>query len=98
MTSTRRLIWCGIERRILLYQAQCLSNATRKLRVEAAHIILRCVVHVDSRVSAVIFDAPAYILEPEAELRLSRNCPIDQRHIGRDTNDTAPGALADQRP
>src|SRR5579885_1039511 len=66
----RILLWRWRRRGIFFRQAQRLVNGAIKLWINAASVILRGEIHVDSRVRAVILDTPANILEPEAKLRL----------------------------
>src|SRR5213596_1598687 len=76
---------------------QQLIHAPAELRIETGKIILRPVLHLDVGINAVVLHLPTDVLEPERELRLSSHTPIDKRVPRPDPDDSAPGALADQR-
>src|SRR5579872_4049408 len=71
-------------------------NRAVQLRIGAARIVLRRVVHLDVRVGAVVLDSPAHVVKEERELRLGGDCPVDQTMAWPDADDAAPGPFADQ--
>src|SRR5262245_36705606 len=66
------------------------------LRVEPLDVVLRCDVHLDVGVRAVVFHAPAHVIERERKLGLRGDCPVRQHVPGADADNAAPGTFADQ--
>src|SRR6266702_258268 len=95
--KARSFPWFGLQGGPFFNQAQGFGNRAFQLRITILDVILWSDVDLDIGVGAVVLDVPAHVFEPESKFRLGGCRTIDQFMTRFDANDTAPGALADER-
>src|ERR1051326_743970 len=90
--------WPRPVRRTLGDLVQRRLNCSIQLRIRSVRVVLWRVVHLDVRVSAVVLDPPAHVVEEERELRLRGDGAVNQAMPRPDADHAAPGPLTYQRP
>ena len=85
-------------RRPLGEQVQRDFDGLVQLRICTAGVVLRCIVDLDVGVGAIVFDAPANVVEEERELRLGGDRTVGEAVPRPDPDHPAPRPFADQRP
>src|SRR5438067_1802700 len=96
--APRSVGWSRSMRRSLREQLQRHLDGFVELRIGTPRVVVWCIVDLDIRVGAVVFDSPADVVEEKRELRLRRHGAIDQSMSRPDADHTTPGAFPDKWP